>query len=153
YAHFLKHHWQAGSDYIFTFGPLGFITNPSYDRDLFWVSFACGIVSSALVTYYIVRIIRQSGAPTGRSLLVLSVLILFMNAFYDVVYLFLIVLMGIDLIQEKESLPQTVLSVVLLAVLSFGKFTILGFSVFVVLWSEFVHRRRKIRSILTPLPL
>lgn len=34
-----KHHFQAGIDYIFTFGPLGYVSHPqsSYDADLFYV--------------------------------------------------------------------------------------------------------------------
>ena len=30
-----KHDWVAGRDYLFTFGPLGFVQNPTYDPELF----------------------------------------------------------------------------------------------------------------------
>src|SRR6516164_6086969 len=35
-GYFLTHRFQAGQDYIFTFGPLGYFFTPIYDKDLFW---------------------------------------------------------------------------------------------------------------------
>ncbi|MDM8562761.1 hypothetical protein QUF54_05345, partial [Candidatus Marithioploca araucensis] len=46
-AYAFKHHFQAGVDYLFTFGPLGYIYHPrsSYDVDLFYTFIAWHIIT------------------------------------------------------------------------------------------------------------
>lgn len=47
-AHAFQHSWQAGVDYIFTYGPLGYfvLKNPNYEANLFYQTVLWGIVSS-----------------------------------------------------------------------------------------------------------
>lgn len=42
-----KQHWQAGIDYVFTFGPLGYLSHPTtpYDSDLFYLVVSWQIIS------------------------------------------------------------------------------------------------------------
>lgn len=39
FAYFIRHQFQAGVDYIYTYGPLGYVLTLSYDRDLFWLKY------------------------------------------------------------------------------------------------------------------
>lgn len=47
-AHAFQHSWQAGVNYIFTYGPLGYfvLKNPNYEANLFYPTVFWGIVSS-----------------------------------------------------------------------------------------------------------
>jgi hypothetical protein len=47
-AHAVQQHWQAGVDYIFTYGPLGYfaLNNPNYEANLFYQAVLWGMISS-----------------------------------------------------------------------------------------------------------
>jgi hypothetical protein len=51
-AYTFQHHWQAGVDYIFTYGPLGYFSlkNPSYQADVFYPTIAWWLVTSSLLS-------------------------------------------------------------------------------------------------------
>lgn len=38
-AHFFRNKFQAGVDYIYTYGPLGYFLTASYDRSLYWLKY------------------------------------------------------------------------------------------------------------------
>ena len=38
-AHFLRNKFQAGIDYIYTYGPLGYVLTATYDRSLYWLKY------------------------------------------------------------------------------------------------------------------
>lgn len=50
-AHAFHQHWQAGVDYIFTYGPLGYFSLkvPNYDANLFYVTVAWWLITSFLL--------------------------------------------------------------------------------------------------------
>src|SRR6185436_3594654 len=50
FAFFLKHSAQAGRDYVFTYGPLGYFMQRSYDGDLFAAKYAWEIVVKGIFT-------------------------------------------------------------------------------------------------------
>src|SRR5690348_6189831 len=43
-AYFGKHQFQAGKDYIFSYGPLGYFDTLTYDADLFWYKYAWDVI-------------------------------------------------------------------------------------------------------------
>ncbi|OUD14039.1 hypothetical protein [Thioflexithrix psekupsensis] len=76
-AHAFQHHWQAGVDYIFTYGPLGYFANPYaayYDK----VSF----------NYFIIWSVASSFVLAGLFLIRFSQLPYFIE---KVIYLFLLI--------------------------------------------------------------
>lgn len=59
FGHFLKARQQAGVDYTFTYGPLGFLAVPAFMPGLFWLKYAWAIVfavvASVVATKLMVR--------------------------------------------------------------------------------------------------
>lgn len=51
-AYAFQHHWQAGVDYIFTYGPLGYFSlkNPSYNAEVFYPTIAWWMIASSLLS-------------------------------------------------------------------------------------------------------
>lgn len=51
-AYAFQHHWQAGVDYIFTYGPLGYFSlkNPSYNAEVFYPTVVWWIITSSLLS-------------------------------------------------------------------------------------------------------
>jgi glycosyltransferase involved in cell wall biosynthesis len=52
------HHWRAGVDYIFTYGPLGFLTTLSYDPAVHTMRLAWEVAIAVLVSIVAVRAVR-----------------------------------------------------------------------------------------------
>jgi hypothetical protein len=75
---FLKSHAQAGTDYVFTFGPLGYFYTLAYDPDLWWYSYAWSVILSAVLTTVTILTGRQIG-PIDLRLLFYGVYFYFIN--------------------------------------------------------------------------
>src|SRR5262249_44569475 len=58
-AHFLKTRAQAGPDYAFTYGPLGYLAAYAYDADLFAVRVAWELSVAALFAGLVVEMLRR----------------------------------------------------------------------------------------------
>src|SRR5262249_53367100 len=48
-TYFYKHNRQAGADYLFTYGPLGFFLPCLHDPDSFWLRFAWEVAMKAIL--------------------------------------------------------------------------------------------------------
>jgi hypothetical protein len=62
-GHFLKHHVQAGEDYFFTYGPLGYFLTWTSDRDLFWCRLAWEVLVKSLFVFALLKLIKPLGLP------------------------------------------------------------------------------------------
>src|SRR5437773_953468 len=65
-AHFLKTHAQAGKDYVFTFGPLGYFYTTAYDPDLFWNKYAWELIIKLAVALVCVAVLIRQPSAIGR---------------------------------------------------------------------------------------
>lgn len=60
-----KQNLQAGIDYIFTFGPLGYFHFSPYDKDLFWTKIVWeGVIKLYMVVVFVIRSRRLDGPLT-----------------------------------------------------------------------------------------
>ena len=54
-GYFVKNRFQAGQDYVFTYGPLGYFATPMYDADLFWFKVAWELILKLLLVVLVLR--------------------------------------------------------------------------------------------------
>jgi hypothetical protein len=133
-GHFLKHHFQAGVDYIFTYGPLGYFLPPTYDPDLFWHKYAWEIVVKAVFAMTLLKLTRGYSSHLARLtccwlLAALAGQILAVSA--DAVYMAIILAHFLFLMHPSGSrgTASQGISVSILALLALVKFSFLLFSV------------------------
>src|SRR5262249_35254198 len=62
-GHFLKHRSQAGVDYVWSYGPLGYFTTAAFDPDLFAARVAWELVVKLALAWLLLRL--ADGVP-GR---------------------------------------------------------------------------------------
>lgn len=128
FAHYHHEGLQAGVDYVFTYGPLGFLASSVYDREILGLklgwefAFKLGIVLLAL------RHLSRLSGTAARVLYALALLLLLANQSYpDSGYLCAAFLLGIFLIEKASSPGWLALGLPVLCVLGLVKFTQLVF--------------------------
>ncbi len=153
-AHAFKHQWQAGIDYIFTYGPLGYLSlkNPNYEAELFYPAAVWWIVTSALLAMIFLAFWSQFQHWGERTLyfFILLVVISEVSRFSDTFYFLAMVGMTLLLLQPPpwlESVPRywTAVSFALItfAVLALTKFIffmfagIVVFLLMVMIWQRY----------------
>jgi hypothetical protein len=136
-GYFCTHRLQAGVDYIFTYGPLGYFTAggaglPVYDAELFWPKYAWEVLIKLAAAVAIVRAGWRIPHPLARVLfLALAFLI---PAHPDALYPFFVLLLGLAAYKpEHPSLDCPLGSASLLAVLALTKFNLFVFCLAAVL--------------------
>jgi hypothetical protein len=151
FAYFLKKGMQAGKDFVFTYGPLGYFNSPVYDRDLYWAGFILELATKFLLVFYLFRIFK---APFSLIVKIISLVLiaLFLPIVHgDVEYLVFITLIGISLTDQKASRPLQIMGLVLLSALSLGKFVLFLFSSIVVFYCELRSRAINPRTLYSPI--
>jgi hypothetical protein len=145
-TYFYKHNYQAGTDYLFTYGPLGFLATCLYDPDIFWLGFAWEVAMKAiLAASFVVLWMRLPGRglPAASLIVFLAVAPLFMA---DSLYEFLIIAATLLAISSRRlSLVWLFALIVVLVLLSLTKFTLALLSllaVFSVCMSRLEERPR-----------
>jgi len=153
-AHAFKHQWQAGIDYIFTYGPLGYLSlkNPSYEAELFYPAAVWWIVTSALLAMIFLAFWSQFQHWGERTLyfFILLVVISEVSRFSDTFYFLAMVGMTLLLLQPPpwlESVPRywtaVNLALITFAVLALTKFIffmfagIVVFLLMVMIWQRY----------------
>ncbi len=83
-----KQHWQAGIDYVFTFGPLGYLSHPTtpYDSDLFYLVVSWQIISG--FCFALIFLLMASTLPSKiDKFIYFSLVVILLSAFaYDARY-------------------------------------------------------------------
>ncbi len=143
---FLKHQLQAGQDYIFTFGPLGYFFTALYDADLFGYKFVWELVLKFLFVVLLLRLARSTlGLPTRLILCFLVVLCLHDNP--DGFYTLFLFLLGVHLITTETFSSWRLLGhTFLLATIGLMKFTFFVEALLVVGLSSALLLRHKPRA-------
>jgi hypothetical protein len=138
-ARFFKMRAQAGVDYIFTFGPLGYLFTPAFDNDLFWLRYFVELLFKLIAAAVLVSAAGRLPNLFCR-MAWLAVIIFFLpvsaegpDALYpDAQYLLLILVIGARLLRARRLSPWSLAGTALLAWLSLIKFTFLLLSAWVV---------------------
>jgi hypothetical protein len=128
-GHFLAKRYQCGVDYVWTFGPLGYLVNHLYDVDHFWWKYAWELSIKFVFAWLLMRwgsLLRRRSTRTAFFILAP----LSLSGAVDALYLFCLVLLGLlPLRDENWRTPgRLTVTAVLLAVLSLTKFTFLMIS-------------------------
>jgi hypothetical protein len=119
----ITHGWQAGRDFVFTFGPLGYFNPAPYDPALFWTKVIGWEIAFKLVlTSYLVIALRRMGSTLEKAIYVLVLLLLFPG---DDAYFFTVtVAIVISIVHSGERLRlRDVLGFACLTLVSLVKFT------------------------------
>jgi hypothetical protein len=156
-GYFFKHHAQAGVDYMFTYGPLGFFYSRAYEPDLFWHKYFWEVIVKAAFALLAVAVVaRQS--DTASKVLFSLVFVLFMvtdpYGMQDAFFPYFVLCLGLLAFEEQRphgaerdptrSLSQQgsltrfgsvneMLCLILMGVLSWVKFTFFILAVVYVL--------------------
>lgn len=149
---FAFRHDLCGKDYIFTFGPLGFIYNPTYFPDTFNIKVAllaliCGLTTVVLI----MQGRRLLGSPYLTALWILGLVALY-GFFGDVFYLAVpLLLVNQHFLIEDRKKPPSVESLILLcllavtAIVKFTFFVAAAWTItFIALDELFIRRSRPI---------
>src|SRR5258706_590950 len=102
YGYFLTHGLQAGVDYIFTFGPLGYFYTQAYEPGLFWQAYFWQIGFKLLLAVNLFRVSGRFESVRARAGFLLAAIVFLPCATaQDCQYCLLIVTAGILLLSEK----------------------------------------------------
>lgn len=126
-GYLLKNHFQAGADYLFTYGPLGYFTTWAYDPDLYWykfawelgVKFAYALTLMALLGHFPSRLAKFLG---WAGFLLAAELIFTIP---DTSYLFFLAALAVLLVRSGIDFrqPATMAALALIALVALTKFT------------------------------
>jgi hypothetical protein len=139
-GYFLTHRFQAGVDYVFTYGPLGYFHTTAYVPELFWWKYAWEIGMKAAIVITLGMLAFRQTTFIVRVLFCLCCL-LFLPESHGAVLthhtdgtynLFLFSLGILPLLQDRIALKAVLPITVLLAVLSLVKFTLMVAAIGVV---------------------
>jgi hypothetical protein len=120
YGYFLKNDLQAGQDYIFTYGPLGYFYTTNYDPDLFWYKYAWELVVRLVFVAAILWFTGHlPGLPAKLVFCFLAFVFVQMTEFF-----FPLLLLGvIAVVEERIPVAYLVAVSLFLAVFGLVKFT------------------------------
>jgi hypothetical protein len=128
-GYFLRHRLQAGIDYIFTYGPLGYFTTTAYDPDLFWPKFAWELSLNLLTALAVLEVARHL-PHFALQLLFFGLTIAFLPYLPDAVQSFLILALSlIPFLWRRLPLAYLVPCTLVLVLLALIKATLLVLAV------------------------
>jgi hypothetical protein len=123
YGYFFTHRLQAGVDYMFTFGPLGYFNTYVYHPDLFWAKYWHEVTFKLIA---VVLVLRFTACLPGLSIRLLFCATLVVLGWMLPLEPLIILLLGIIAVNaEKSSFRWWAPVCLLLAILSLVKFTFL----------------------------
>ncbi len=148
-GYFCSHHFQAGADYLFTVGPLGYFLNRTYDTDLFWSKFAWELLVKLAfaLTFWRLLAAYPSWAARLGAYLVLLLSANLVLGIPDTHGMFFVLAQGILLIRSRGR-PfgvGRIAGIALITLLAFTKFTFFVLAVatlLVVVGTELAAGRR-----------
>jgi hypothetical protein len=150
-GHFLKNRRQAGADYFFSYGPLGYLVTPVYDPDLFGLKFGWEVAVNALYVLTILRLTRGYTSPWARAGVLAGVALLAhqLVTLPDVLCLFVMLAQATSLLETGARRPawSVLPRTLLMAALALVKFTLLTYAacavgvVFLDLWRRGARRQ------------
>jgi hypothetical protein len=152
-AHFCKHRFQAGQQYIFTYGPLGYFITPNYDADLFWFKVAWELVLKLAMAVAVLRVTRHT-LPFLPRLILCLLIALALSHNPDGSYVFFVFVLAVALIRPAElSWRGLLIGMFLLATIALVKFTFLVQGLFVValVSGRLLFREPRLRTLLPPI--
>ena len=119
----ITHGWQAGRDFVFTFGPLGYFNPAPYDPALFWTKIVGWEIALKLVlTGYLVIAVRRMRSTLEKAIYVLVLLLLFPGD--DAFFFTVTMAIAIPIVHSGERLRlRDALAFVCLTLVSLVKFT------------------------------
>jgi hypothetical protein len=151
-GHFYRTSAQAGTDYVFTYGPLGTFATEVYDPGCFWQRYLweLGVKLAAAV----VITLALAGLPgRGLTLLGAALLIAFVPYHFDTIYQVALLAAGVLLLDGAcRRRPRAALLVPLLTLLALTKFTYFVLALWAVALAEGAVRLRGYRGWLSPAP-
>jgi len=131
-SYFYEKGFQPGIDYIFTYGPLGWLRTGAFNSFLFTSSL---LLKSTLLIIYVIFLQRLLKKMESKSLQIFTVLFFVLS--YRIIYLNLALLLFFELAYIKNEKPYSgllkTLYFVILVVISYTKF-----SYFIFIFSSFV---------------
>lgn len=144
YGHFLAHGFQAGVDYVFTFGPLGYFFTQAFQPELFWQAYIWQLATKLLLVWNLCRISRDIENRWARAALAIFTLILLPCApAQDSFYFVLIVSGGMVLARsERASRVLIAANIAALAACSLVKFTFFTLAAVMVIAAAVSNGRR-----------
>jgi hypothetical protein len=155
-GHFVSHSSQAGVDYIFTYGPLGYFSTENYDASLFSYAFWWNIIIALVFALAVVRLARFS-ANRFVALLFIAVVVAvdFPTPGNKEDFLRTLMLaMALPLLRPRRvSQAMLVFSVLVIAVVAQVKFTYAVLAFLGICCCELRYRLESPRSIFTPFTL
>jgi hypothetical protein len=152
-AHFYRTGAQAGTDYVFTYGPLGTFATEAYDPGCYWQRYLWELAVKLAAAVVIVQALAALPAR-GLTLLGAALLIVFVPYHFDTIYEVALLAAGVQLIDGAcRGRPWAALLVPLLAVLALTKFTYFVLALWAVALAEVAARLRGYRGLLSPAPL
>ena len=130
-AHAAAHHWQFGPDFIFTYGPLGYLLGGAYARTGFTAQVLWQLGSAAVCAGIVMAQVRRLSLP--RQFLFYLFFLPIAATYADGVYAAIILLAGLALVRPPDDARlRPLLTGALFAVFSLLKFTLCLYAGFVV---------------------
>jgi hypothetical protein len=144
---------QVGTDYVFTYGPLGYFATEVYDGQLYWQRYLWELlVKLAAAIVIIGALARLPGR--GLTLLGAVLVMVFVPYHFDTIYQVTLLAAGVLLIDEACRGRAWIAGIVpLLALLALTKFTYFILALWAVVLAELAVRLRGYRGWLSPAPL
>jgi hypothetical protein len=151
FGYFLKNRMQAGTDFVFTYGPLGYFNSRTYDRELYWAAFFWEVITQSLLVYYLARIFQRPFSLTIKVLSLILIILFLPIVHRDVEYLIFITLVGIHLTDKNSSRMAQTIGLLTLSALSLGKFVLFLLSLVVTVFCEIRRRMVSPRTRFSPI--
>jgi hypothetical protein len=153
-GYFYDHRLQAGVDYIFTYGPLGYFVSQIYDRDLYFQYFAWEVVLKILYAFATVGLARRYvPGLLGVVFLLIATYLSYLNNVEALFRTFILALALPLLLPKPTSRAYLTFACVLLAVISQIKFTFCFFSLGALIAAELPFRWKHPRALRSPLTI
>jgi hypothetical protein len=172
-GHFYRTDAQAGTDYVFTYGPLGFFATWTHDPDLYWQRYLweLGVKLAAAV---VISLSLAALPSRGLTLLGLALVIVFVPYHFDTIYQVALLAAGLLLldgacrgrtdlqsVQQADGRianpsygwPAAAVLLPLLALLALTKFTYFVLALWAAALAEAAVRLRGYRGWLSPVLL
>ncbi len=149
-GHFYRTSARAGTDYVFTYGPLGFFATEAYDGSLYWQRYLWELlVKLAAAVVITVALARLPGR--GLTLLGAALVMVFVPYHFDTIYQVTLLAAGVLLIDGAcHGRPGAAAVVPLLALLAMTKFTYFVLALWTAVLAELAVRLKGYRGWLSP---
>lgn len=118
--YFTVHHLQAGRDFVFTYGPLGYLSTGAFHPATFGLAIVWEIVVKSILVFLLVASLKN--VRWSMKAVVFATAFLLLPHSYDAQYILILLLVGLKLL-KTQNLWLILSGTSLLAVLSLVKFT------------------------------